>query len=124
MTRIAEVRQWAQGATDDELITFVRAVRELHVSWLHAETSTINLQLEIESWRYEGEQTSAAHATTLSERDTARDALAASEAQCDALRSQLSQKEHEIGSLTMSLQQAILEHKGAAENTQRAKQKK
>ena len=122
-----QVRAWAQGAADEELMTMVRAIRELHSSWLHAESSLINMNVELSLQRHEqsktherleGENTVIKNeAHELSARLNAADASGAAAAeQCVQLEARLRDKEAEVEQLTMQLQQAILEKKGAAES--------
>ena len=43
----SDVRQWTAHAPDEELLAMVRALRDLQASWLHADASLINLNVEL-----------------------------------------------------------------------------
>lgn len=121
----ADVRRWVGRASDEDLQLMVRAVRELHSAWLHADASLINKSLEFSLLKQASseqvERSMSDLKVATEERVTAAARLGEVERERDELRQALDAKESEVNDLTLSLQQAILENKGVAEAVQRAR---
>lgn len=122
----ADVRNWAKSASDADLLTLVSGVREVHASWLHADATLINLEVQLSIAKHHlGE----ADERALEKEKNVEDMKVAIQGQLGdaeghlttltdevaSLQAQLAAKSSEVDSLTMSLQQAILNQKGVAE---------
>ena len=127
LTSAAQLRSVCEDSSDSDLMKIIRAVRELHATWLQTDASLINTSIQL----------------TLLQRDTVEQEEAFSEdrkvltqerATCASkladrkrthswrLRREHSQaltaRTNECDGLTIALQQAILEQKGVAESQQ------
>ena len=124
--KAAELRAWAASASEEDLMTLVRGLREVHASWLHADASLINMNVELsiekqahaqakeaaEAERMQAESSNQQLVARLAESERR---LAQSDAQLAEMNASLEAKNAEVHSLTMALQRAILEQKGVAE---------
>ena len=55
----AELREWAKRASDEELRTFHKGLREVNQSWLYADAALINMDIELSMLRQAGMALSA-----------------------------------------------------------------
>ena len=55
----AELREWARKASDEELRTFHKGLREVNQSWLYADAALINMDIELSMLRQAGMALSA-----------------------------------------------------------------
>ena len=55
----AELREWARRASDEELRTFHKGLREVNQSWLYADAALINMDIELSMLRQAGMALSA-----------------------------------------------------------------
>jgi hypothetical protein len=121
-TSAESVRRWVADASDSQLTTLVEGVREMHLSWLHADAARINLNVEVSLLR-QGQL--AAEVREVAERRASAGsteqltaALATSEQQREVLVAQLQRQQDEVKAMTLALQRAILEQKSVAEAKQ------
>jgi hypothetical protein len=125
-TRAEQLR----NLSDDELLATIRAVRELHATWLHADAALINTTLQCallkedavqveDAFRTEHKVLTQERVTCASKLADAEARIAELEAETATLKASLSAKNAECDGLTMALQQAILEQKGVAESKQK-----
>ena len=122
----AHMRSWAAQASDAELMQLVSGVREVHASWLHADASAINMEIQLaitKQQQHEADERERDQKTNIDEMRTAIQTqlsnaeghLATLAGEVTSLQAQLAAKNSEVKSLTTSLQQAILNQKGVAE---------
>ena len=120
------MRSWVHKATDADLQLMIQSIRALHASWLHTDASLINVAtqfslLQMESTNQAAQSSREKRVLTQERTSTAtrladaEERIQQLEGERDVLRHQLNAKDGEIDGLTMALQQAILEQKGAAE---------
>lgn len=126
----ADLRRYFTKASDDEVNAMVSAIRDLHVAWLNADAALINMHVEASlrkevatNQKLQTAESDSQLRELASQQSAAEAKLSHSQQRCKALEDELTERNEEVGNLTMALQQAILEQKGVAESKRKWAQK-
>lgn len=130
LTSAAQLRSVCEDSSDSDLMKIIRAVRELHATWLQTDASLINTSIQLtllqrdtveqeEAFSEDRKVLTQERATCASKLADANARIAELEAEARALKQALTARTNECDGLTIALQQAILEQKGVAESQQK-----
>ena len=130
LTSAAQLRSVCEDSSDSDLMKIIRAVRELHATWLQTDASLINTSIQLtllqrdtveqeEAFSEDRKVLTQERATCASKLADANARIAELEAEARALKQALAARTNECDGLTIALQQAILEQKGVAESQQK-----